>query len=93
MYSSLFVLSVEEALQYKDYLWKFEDSLENNPETQYSTYCRGYWLRTLETNTDDMIYSVNLLDGKIEPVSVKAFEDNDYSVIGIRPAFAIPQHY
>lgn len=93
MYSSLFVLSVEEALQYKDYLWKFEDSLENNPETQYSTYCRGYWLRTPETNTDDMIYSVNLLDGKIEPVSVKAFEDNDYSVIGIRPAFAIPQRY
>lgn len=92
MYSNLFVLSVEEALQYKDYLWKFEDSSSENPETQIKPYCTGYWLRTPETNTNDKIYSVNLHDGTIESVSVKATEENDYSTIGIRPAFVMPQY-
>lgn len=92
MYSNLFVLSVEEAIQYKDYLWKFADSLIENPETQIKPYCTGYWLRTPETDTNDMIYSVNLHDGTIEPISVKATDGNSYSTIGIRPAFVMPQY-
>lgn len=92
MYSDLFILSVEEALEYKNYLWKFEDSSMENPNTQIRPYCLGYWLRTPETGTDDMIYSVNLQNGTIEPVSVKATEGNDYSVMGIRPAFVMPQY-
>lgn len=92
MYSNLFVLSVEEALQYKDYLWKFDNSNTENPETQVRQYCTGYWLRTPQTGTDDKIYAVNLHNGNIEPVSVKATEGNDYSTIGIRPAFVMPQY-
>lgn len=91
MYSNLFVMSVEEALQYKEYLWKFENSNTENPETQIKQYCTGYWLRTPQTNTDDKIYSVNLHDGTIEAIDVKATEGNDYSTIGIRPVFAIEQ--
>lgn len=92
MYGNMFILSVEEALQYKDYLWKFDRSEEENPETQERQFCSGYWLRTPETGTEDKIYSVNLLNGNIEPVSCKATTDNDYSRIGIRPAFVMPQN-
>ncbi|POO87287.1 hypothetical protein C1H59_06600 [Clostridium sp. 3-3] len=87
----VFILSVDEALKYRDVLWRFGGSESNNPGTQVSTYSKGYYLRTPQDGgTDgflygDAIYAVSLVDGNIQPVSVK---ETSY---GIRPAMAIPQ--
>lgn len=80
----VFILSVDEAIKYKDYLWKFNGSEENNPESQISAYSKGYYLRTPQTNGKG-IYAVSLVDGNIRPVEV-----SDTS-IGIRPVMAISQ--
>ncbi len=91
MYDKVFILSVDEALKYRDVLWRFNGSETNNPGTQISAYSKGYYLRTpqdLGLNDflyGDRIYAVSLVDGNIQPVSV-----NDTS-FGIRPAMAIPQ--
>lgn len=82
---SVFVLSLEEALKYKDLLWDVEGG--------GSSFSRGYWLRTpsyLEDETDEFCYgnwayAVDLELGCIRPVEV-----TDGS-IGIRPAFCLPQ--
>ncbi|MFT4104994.1 MAG: hypothetical protein QM657_04460 [Lacrimispora sp.] len=87
----VFILSVDEALEYRDYLWKFNGSETNNPESQLSAYSKGYYLRTPQDNgLDDLwygdgIYSVSLVNGNIQPVNV-----GDMSM-GIRPVMAIPQ--
>lgn len=80
----VFILSVDEAIKYKDYLWKFHGSEENNPESQISAYSKGYYLRTPQTNGKG-IYAVSLVDGNIRPVEI-----SDTSM-GIRPAMAVPQ--
>jgi hypothetical protein len=88
----VFILSVEEALKYRDALWKFDGSEINNPESQVSAYSKGYYLRTPQDNGgwDDFlygegIYAVSLEDGNIQPVSVKE------TAFGIRPVMAILQ--
>ncbi len=87
----VFILSVDEALKYRDVLWRFNGSETNNPGTQVSAYSKGYYLRTPQDGgrTDflygDGIYAVSLVDGNIQPVSVKE------TSLGIRPAMAIPQ--
>lgn len=87
----VFILSVDEAIKYKDYLWKFNGSEENNPESQVSAYSKGYYLRTPQDSgiTDfrygEGIYTVSLVDGNIRPVEVSE------TSIGIRPVMAIPQ--
>lgn len=87
----VFILSVDEAIKYRDYLWKFNGSEINNPESQISAYSKGYYLRTPQDGgLDDFwygegIYTVSLVDGNIQPVNVKE------TSIGIRPAMAIPQ--
>uniref|UniRef100_UPI001CA342BF DUF6273 domain-containing protein n=1 Tax=Serratia marcescens TaxID=615 RepID=UPI001CA342BF len=87
----VFILSVDEALKYRDFLWRFSGSETNNPGSQVSPYSKGYYLRTPQDGglTDfwygDGIYAVSLADGNIQPVSVK---ETSY---GIRPAMAIPQ--
>lgn len=48
----LFSLSVEEALKYKDYLWKFGDTDADNPEVVTDNFCNGYWLRSPMGNAD-----------------------------------------
>ena len=81
----LFLLSFEEALEYRDILWDVEGG--------DSTYSRGYWLRTPSYSTDEngefcygkWGYAVDLDLGCIRPVEV-----SDGS-IGIRPAFCLPQ--
>lgn len=88
----VFILSVDEAIKYKDYLWKFNGSEENNPESQISAYSKGYYLRTpQESGITDFrystgIYTVSLIDGNIRPVEVSETR------IGIRPVMAIPQN-
>lgn len=87
----VFILSVDEALKYRDVLWRFNGSETNNPETQVSAYSKGYYLRTpQDSGLNDFlygngIYAVSLVDGNIQPVSVKE------TSFGIRPAMAIPQ--
>lgn len=68
----LFIPSVEEALDMRDYLWKFERSDRDNIDAVYDGhYLTSYWLRTPVYGTDDKIYVVNLKDGTIEPHSVQ----------------------
>lgn len=87
----VFILSLDEALKYRDVLWRFNGSEINNPLTQASAYSKGYYLRTPQDGGlndflyGDGIYVVSLVDGNIQPVSV-----NETS-FGIRPAMAIPQ--
>lgn len=95
LYQSLedkvFILSVEEALKYRDYLWKFNGSEVNNPESQISAYSKGYYLRTpQDSGIADFrygagIYTVSLTNGNIKPVDVTE------TSIGIRPVMTIPQ--
>lgn len=91
MEDKVFCLSVEEALKYREYLWRFEGSETDNPESQVSAYSKGYYLRTPQDGgIDDFrygngIYAVSLVDGNIQPVGVSE------TSIGIRPAMTIPQ--
>ena len=92
MESKLFIPSVYEAILLKDYLWKFNGSDSENPETQMNSFCSSYWLRTPEYDTDDKIYVVDLEDGTIKPKAVSDTEGNDYSDTGIRPMFSMIQN-
>lgn len=92
LYSGFFIPSLEEAISMKDYLWKVDHSDTDNADTIITKYCGAYWLRTPEYGTTDMIYTVNLKTGVIEPRSVKATENNDLCDIGIRPMYAMYQN-
>lgn len=83
MEDSVFCLSVDEALKYREALWRFEGSDENNPETQVSAYSKGYYLRSPQKGPG--IYVVDLLEGSIRPAEVTGTD------IGIRPAMTMPQ--
>lgn len=91
MEDKVFILSVEEALKYRDYLWKFNGSETNNPDSQISAYSKGYYLRTPQNGgLEDFwygegIYAVSLTDGNIQPVNASE------SSIGIRPVMTISQ--
>lgn len=107
MTDRLFILSVEEALNYKDYLWRFgvtPQTGEENPESQYGSFGKGYWLRTPmgdgQGEDTKAAYIVDLVSGNIRPQPVRlegggagqqADERSQTSPIGIRPAFALPQ--
>lgn len=89
----LFNLSLEEAVKYKNSLWRFNGSTENNPETQISPYSAGYYLRTpfyAENDTGTFQYSkdvyvVDLTAGNIHTART------DSETYGLRPAFTMPQ--
>lgn len=83
MEDKIFCLSVEEAVKYRDYLWRFHGSDDNNSESQLSAYSKGYYLRSPQKGSG--IYVVDLVDGFIHPAEVTSTE------IGIRPAMTIPQ--
>lgn len=101
LYGKLFLLSVEEAVKYKEFLWTFEGSQEENPETQLSSFSKGYWLRTPMGTGDgaDMgyVYGVDLERGQIRPERIRPTEGTGdaeldaTSPFGVRPAFAMPQ--
>lgn len=68
----LYIPSVEEALDMRNYLWKFNRSDRDNIDAVYDgNYLTSYWLRTPVYGTDDMVYTVNLKGGTIEPHSVQ----------------------
>ena len=97
----LFILSVDEALDYKEYLWRFEGADEENPETQASAYAKGYWLRSPGGNSEEFqtgyAYVVDLVNGNLHPAAVRAEggtgeeKQDQTTVYGIRPAFVMPQ--
>lgn len=92
MEDKIFILSVEEAVRYREYLWKFEGAGTNNPETQISACSRGYYLRTpqyageSEFEYGDGIYVVDLISGNIHPASIFS------TTVGIRPAMTVRQY-
>jgi hypothetical protein len=81
MNDRLFILSVDEALRYRNWLWRFEGAEEKNPWTQINEYCKGYWLRNpagVSGNYDtDRVYVVDLVQGNIRPELVHAAEDEN----------------
>lgn len=90
MTDSLFSLSLEEALEVRDSLWKLGKD-ENNAETMRGPYAEGYYLRTPMYSCDEegryingeKIYIVDLREGTIYPVSCQIGN------VGVRPAFAL----
>ncbi len=90
-YSNFFIPSLEEAIAMKSYLWKFNNSDSDNAEEVTGTYCNSYWLRTPVYGTSDMVYTVNLKTGAIEPKKVSATAENMKSDTGIRPVYFVEQ--
>ncbi len=104
MTDQLFVLSVDEALKYREWLWKFEGSAEENPQTQVEEYCKGYWLRnpagTAGNVARDQVYVVDLVHGNLHPAAIRPQTEGEAEydeeikrtvIYGIRPAFALFQ--
>lgn len=94
----LFILSVDEAIKYKDYLFKFDGSSADNPEAAPAA---GYWLRSpygSSQNSDTgYVYCVDLIRGNIHPQAIRPEQNeeqqmNEISPIGVRPAFVMPQN-
>lgn len=90
MEDRFFILSVEEAVRYKEELWKFGG--EERPESQIGPCSRGYWLRTPVYEEENGVfvcggeaYVVDLEEGCIRPEPVSSEE------MGIRPAYAVRQ--
>ena len=106
MTDRLFILSVDEAFRYRDWLWRFDGAAEENPESQLGPFAKGYWLRTSagpwDTGEDSgtgAVYIVDLVNGNIHPTSItpaKAGGEQDAELnvtgtTGVRPAFVLPQ--
>lgn len=100
MTERLFILSLEEAVKYRDYLWKFDSGVDN-PESVTDSTCGAYWLRTPNgTNRDydetGLIYVVDLLEGNIHPEYIKPYGTtgdpfiDTQTTVGVRPAFTLP---
>lgn len=97
----LFILSVDEAIRYRDFLWKFDGSEQENPETQTGNFCKGYWLRTPEGDRKNhdtgRVYIVDLVNGNLRPCPVSpegGTADEELNVTGttgVRPVFTMPQ--
>ncbi len=101
LYGKLFLLSVDEAVKYRDFLWNFEGAHRENPETQLSSFSKGYWLRspmgTGDGRDTGYVYGVDLEQGQIRPERIRPKEgtgDEELEVtssFGVRPAFVMPQ--
>lgn len=97
----LFILSVEEALKYREWLWNFDGSRQENSLSQTGAFSKGYWLRspvgTSKNHDTGFVYGVDLEKGRICPVKVGpdgTAEEEELQVtssMGIRPAFVMPQ--
>ncbi len=72
MEDQLFILSVDEAYRYRNWLWRFGGSKKRNPKTQVSEFCKGYWLRTpFGSAEESQVYIVDLVQGNIRPEAVQ----------------------
>lgn len=85
MTDKLFLLSLEEALAFRDELWNIPESV--------SPFSQGYWLRTpafLSGEDGSFSYGTREYAVDLEQGSICPKEVSDGS-IGIRPAFCLPQ--
>ncbi len=100
-----FILSVEEALHYRDFLWRIDGCDEEESGRRAEPCAKGYWLRTPAGNRfggdTDCVYVVDLIDGNLHPQPVRASgwdgaektggETDMTCPAGVRPAFVLPQ--
>ncbi len=97
-----FILSVEEALKYRDFLWNVDGCGEEETAANAGTFSAGFWLRTPMGNESGedtgCVYVVDLVNGNIHPQAVKpeaeGATDEETAVtspIGVRPAFVLRQ--
>ena len=100
MTDKLFILSVDEAVRYRDWLWRFDGVEEENPGTQCNGFSKGYWLRSPAgergNHDTEYVYVVDLARGNIRPAPVsyaKTADEEDLrtAAIGVRPAFVVAQ--
>lgn len=104
MTDRLFILSVDEAVQYREYLWRFGNTERENPQTQVDEFCTAYWLRspmgTTQTADTGYMYTVDLVQGNICAKAImpglegEIPEDDELAVtgtVGVRPVFVLPQ--
>ena len=100
MTAKLFILSLEEAVKYRKYLWRFGSPTEN-PEAVMEATCASYWLRSPAGTSGDyqdtgLCYVVDLAAGNIHPESIKPAGGtgdpylDTQTTVGIRPAFTLP---
>lgn len=90
-----FILSVDEALNYRDELW--------NVEGDQGPYSKGYWLRNpcggQKTYDTGLVYIVDLVNGMIRPQEVKpgrfcsTGNEEMTGTTGVRPAFTMAQDW
>lgn len=93
MTDQLFILSVDEALKYKEYLWEVEST---------GAFSKGYWLRspmgTSSQYNTGYVYIVDLINENIRAQSVLAAgsgsdeEINVTGTTGVRLAYTMPQN-
>lgn len=103
MTDTLFCLSVEEALRYREYLWCFGNELKKKLQTgeeasdsvnaQLSAYSQGYYLRTPcyeETEAGEYRNGsqIYVVDLEMENIHPTGVNSETY---GLRPAFVLPQ--
>lgn len=100
MTGKMFILSLDEALTYRKWLFKFNGSDTDNPKTVTGPFAGAYWLRTPYGTSGDyadsgMVYVVDLEKGNIHPASVTPEAANGdvytdmFTAVGIRPAFVL----
>ena len=99
MTSDLFILSLEEAIRYRETLWQFRESGTETPAAS----CGAYWLRTPSGDKtgyaeSGLCYVVDLISGNIHPMEVKPGSEtgdpyaDTQSAAGVRPAFTLPNY-
>lgn len=99
-----FILSLEEAMRYREYLWKVDGCDEEESSENTGMFSRGYWLRTPVGDGSGYdtgcVYVVDLVSGCLRPQPVRPDADGETDPelavtgpIGVRPAFVLRQAY
>lgn len=93
MTDRLFILSIDEALKYKEYLWEVDET---------GAYQKGYWLRspmgTSGQHNTGYVYIVDLVNENIRPQSISTGSGGTVEEIeatgttGVRLAYTMPQN-
>ncbi len=97
-----FLLSVDEAVKYREYLWNVNGYGEEESAANAGTFDGAYWLRTPVGNgngeDNSSVYVVDLVNGNIHPQEVRpqmnGAADGELAVtapVGVRPAFVLRQ--
>ncbi len=68
-----FILSVEEALKYREHLWRIDGMDEEETAENAGTFAKGYWLRTPSGKDENAgyVYIVDLANGNLHPQAVR----------------------